>query len=56
MNYGDMDILDITRELRKLLEKYSKGERMKKEEIEQMRVLSNNFSCECSHVLYDWGK
>lgn len=56
MDYGNMDILDVTRELKKLLEKFSKGERMSKTEIEQMRILSNNFSCECSSILYDWGK
>lgn len=56
MNYGDMDILDVARELRKLLDKFSKGERISKTEFEQMRVLSNNFSCECSSILYDWGK
>ena len=55
MDYSNMDILDIVRELKKLLEKFSTS-RVNKTEIEQMRVLSKNLSMEMSDILYDWGK
>jgi len=55
MDYGNMDILDTARELSRLLIKIFNGN-VNKTEVEQMRILSNNFSKECSHILYDWGK
>jgi len=54
MDYGSMDILDMVREIKILLEKFSGN--ISKTEIEQLRILSNNLSKECSDILYDWGK
>jgi len=54
MNYGDMDILDIVREIKVLLDKFSGS--ISKTEIEQIRILSNNLSKECGNILYDWSK
>lgn len=51
-----MDILDTARELKNLLDKLSQGKRITETEFKQMRILSNNFSKECSDILYDWGK
>jgi len=56
MDYDSMDILDIARELKNLLDKFNKGERTTETDFIQMRILSNNFSKECSDILYDWGK
>jgi len=56
VDYDNMDILDIARELRNLLDKFNKGERINETEFRQMRILSSNFSKECSDILYDWGK
>jgi hypothetical protein len=54
MNYADMDILDMVRELKILLDKFAGN--LTKTDVEQIRVLSNNLSKECSDILYDWGK
>ena len=51
-----MDILDLAKELKKLLEKFNSGQRICETEFRQMEILSNNFSVEGSHILYDWGK
>ena len=45
MDYGNMDILDIVRELKRLLHKFSE---LNKVEMEEVRVLSNNLSAEIS--------
>jgi len=50
MDYGNMDILDIVRELKRLLHKFSE---LNKVEMEEVRVLSNNLSAEISGWQYD---
>jgi len=49
-----MDILDMVREIKILLDKFSGN--ISKEEVKQLRILSNNLSKECGDILYDWGK
>lgn len=48
-----MDILDVVEEVKDLLSKFN---RLDKEELKRLRLLSRNLSCDIDDLLYDMSR